>query len=277
MKNKKLISLVLIGAMMLFTLAGCGSSSSSSSGGDVLASVLEKGELQVAVEAGDEPWAYQPEGETEYTGMAVELIKGFGKAIGVEVVINPFEFSEQIPAVQTGKVDMISCNISRTQERSATVLFTEPISYNNGVAVVKKSSGIKSTDELNDPKYTLTAPAGATQEELAKECFPKANIAALGSTSDAMAALKAGRADAYITDNIQAAKMMADDDSLEMLPEALNSDTVAFALNLDTNSYTLRDAFNNYLKVIKIDGTYNELHNKYFGTDWVPLTIEYGA
>ena len=277
MKIKKLISLALIAVLAVMTLAGCGSGSSSSSSGDVLASVLEKGELQVAVEAGDEPWAYQPEGETEYTGMAVELIQGFGEAIGVDVVINPYEFSEQIPAVQSGKVDMISCNISRTKERSATVLFTEPVSYNNGVAVVKKSSGITSADQLNSADYTLTTPAGSIQEELAKEKFPKANLSALGSTSDAMAALMADRADAYITDNIQGAKMLENDDSLVMLPEALNSDTVAFALNLDTSSYTLRDAFNNYLKVCKIDGTYNELFKKYFGTDWEPLTIEYGA
>ncbi|MCQ2567964.1 MAG: ABC transporter substrate-binding protein [Mogibacterium sp.] len=277
MKIKKITSLILVAAMMCFTFASCGSGSSSSGGDDVLAAVLEKGELQVAVEAGDEPWAYQPEGESEYTGMAVEIIQGFGEAIGVNVVINPFEFSEQIPAVQSGKVDMIACNISRTQERSATVLFTEPVSYNNGVAVVRKESGFKSVTELDSGDITLTTPAGSIQEELAKEKFPKAKLSALGSTSDAMAALKAGRADAYITDNIQGAKMLESDSSLEMLPEALNSDTVAFALNLDTSSYTLRDAFNNYLKVIKIDGTYNELYKKYFGTDWVPLTIEYGA
>ena len=66
MKIKKITSLILIAAMMCFAFASCGSGSSSSGGGDLLASVLEKGELQVAVEAGDEPWAYQPEGESEW-------------------------------------------------------------------------------------------------------------------------------------------------------------------------------------------------------------------
>ena len=136
---------------------------------------------------------------------------------------------------------------------------------------------VLSVSQLNDSSVTITAPAGNIYEEMAYDKFPDATISALSSTSDAIAALKAGRADAYLTDTNQAYMLMQSDDTLTTLPEYLDTDTVAFAFDLALEDYTLRDAFNLYMKVIKLNGTYNELYNKYFDCDWVPQMGEYGA
>lgn len=277
---KKILAVLLVGMMIMVSAIGCGSdgnASGSSGSGDLLSSIMEEGKITAAIEVGNEPWSYTDPDTNEYTGFSIDMITGFAEAIGVEVEFTPLEFSELIPAVQAGRADIISSNISRTAARAATVLFTDPVGYSNCVVLVREDSGIGSINDLNNAGYTITAPAGSIQEELAKENFPNANVSTLTSTTDAIAALKAGRADAYVTDSIQAYPLMESDATLVMLPENLNSDTVAFALNLSTSSYTLRDAFNTYLKVIKLDGTYNELYNKYFDTDWVPLTTEYGA
>ena len=277
---KKMLADLLVGVMIMVSAIGCGGKgdgADSSGSGDLLSSIMEEGKIVAAIEVGNEPWSYTDPNTNEYTGFSIDMITGFAEAIGVEVEFTPLEFSELIPAVQSGRADIISSNISRTAARAATVLFTEPVGYSNCVVLVREDSGISSISDLDNADYTITAPAGSIQEELAKENFPNADVSTLTSTTDAIAALKAGRADAYVTDSIQAYPLMESDATLVMLPENLNSDTVAFALNLSTSSYTLRDAFNTYLKVIKLDGTYNELYNKYFDTDWVPLTTEYGA
>ena len=277
---KKMLAVLLVGVMIMVSAIGCGGKgdgADSSGSGDLLSSIMEEGKIVAAIEVGNEPWSYTDPNTNEYTGFSIDMITGFAEAIGVEVEFTPLEFSELIPAVQSGRADIISSNISRTAARAATVLFTEPVGYSNCVVLVREDSGISSISDLDNADYTITAPAGSIQEELAKENFPNADVSTLTSTTDAIAALKAGRADAYVTDSIQAYPLMDSDATLVMLPENLNSDTVAFALNLSTSSYTLRDAFNTYLKVIKLDGTYNELYNKYFDTDWVPLTTEYGA
>lgn len=277
---KKMLAVLLVGVMIMVSAIGCGGKgdgADSSGSGDLLSSIMEEGKIVAAIEVGNEPWSYTDPNTNEYTGFSIDMITGFAEAIGVEVEFTPLEFSELIPAVQSGRADIISSNISRTAARAATVLFTEPVGYSNCVVLVREDSGISSISDLDNADYTITAPAGSIQEELAKENFPNADVSTLTSTTDAIAALKAGRADAYVTDSIQAYPLMESDATLVMLPENLNSDTVAFALNLSTSSYTLRDAFNTYLKVIKLDGTYNELYNKYFDTDWVPLTTEYGA
>ncbi len=276
--KKRLFILTLVLALFVSCLAGCSAKTEAAAESqDLLTKVMESGKLTVAFEIGNEPWGYTDTATGEYVGFSIDLMSGFAKSIGVEIEWKPLEFSEMIPAVQAGKVDIIASNISRTAARAATVLFTEPVSYSNCVALVMSGSPLTSVNEINDPSITITAPAGNMYEEMAYDMFPDANISALASTSDAVAALKAGRADVYLTDSNQAYRLMQGDSEITRLPENLANDTVAYALDLDISSYTLRDAFNTYLKVIKIDGTYNELYNKYFDTDWVPLTIEYGA
>lgn len=276
--KRRLFILTLVAAMLVCCLAGCGSKDGEmAEGQDLLEKVMDEGKLKVAFEIGNEPWGYTDPTNGEYVGFSIDLMTGFAESIGVEIEWTPLEFSEMIPAVQTGKVDIIASNISRTAARAATVLFTEPVSYSNCVALVMNDSELTSVNEINNPDITITAPAGNMYEEMAYDMFPEATISALSSTSDAIAALKAGRADVYLTDSNQAYRLMQGDPDIARLPENLANDTVAYALNLDISSYTLRDAFNTYLKVIKIDGTYNELYNKYFDADWVPLTIEYGA
>ncbi|HPF54367.1 MAG TPA: ABC transporter substrate-binding protein [Eubacteriales bacterium] len=275
---KKHISLVLAFVLLALCLTGCATqSANSSSEEDTLSQVMSSGKLVAAFEIGDEPWGYTDPATGNYTGFAVELISGFAASIGVAVEWMPLEFSELIPAVQTGKANIISSNISRTAARSATVLFTDAVGYASCVAVVLSDSPYTNVDQLNDASVTITAPAGSIYEDMAYERFPNATVSALSSTSDAIAALKAGRADVYLTDTNQAYMLMKGDSSVTYLPQYLDTDTVAFALDLDMKSYTLRDAFNTYLKVCKLNGTYNELYNKYFDCDWVPLMDEYGA
>jgi len=275
---KKAIVLILACAMMLSCLGGCADKQAAASETqDVLKKVMDSGKLVVAFEIGNEPWGYTDAESGEYTGFSIDLMSGFAESIGVEIEWKPLEFSEMIPAVQAGKVDIIASNISRTTARAATVLFTDAVGYSSCVALTMEGSSLSSVNELNDSGVTITAPAGNMYEEMAYEMFPNATVSALASTSDAIAALKAGRADVYLTDTNQAYRLMKSDPSVVALPEYLATDTVAYALNLDVSSYTLRDAFNTYLKVIKIDGTYNEIYKTYFDSDWTPLMLEYGA
>lgn len=274
---KKVLAMVLT-VLMVFSIVGCGSQQSGASADtDLLASVLAEGKLVAAIEVGSEPFTFADVETGEYIGFNIDIMEGFCSAIGVELELAPMEFSELFEAVNSGKADMASANISRTAARSATVLFTEPVTHSNGIAMVNADSGLTSIEELNDASKTVCGPAGGVYVEIAKEIFPNATIQEIGSSSDAIAALKAGRVDAYLTDTNTSSVMIADDNTLAILPEPLSVDTVAFALKMDTGSYTLRDAFNNYLKIIKMDGTYSDICEKWYGAPWTPYMGEYGA
>lgn len=274
---KKVIAMIVMVVMVVSLLAGCAGQTAATDSSDLLASVLAKGKLVAAIEVGSEPFTFADVETGEYIGFNIDIMKGFCEAIGVELELAPMEFSELFESVNSGKADMASANISRTAARSATVLFTDPVTHSNGIAMVNADSGLTSITELNDASKTVCGPAGGVYVEIAKEIFPNATIQEIGSSSDAIAALKAGRVDAYLTDTNTSSVMIADDNTLAALPEPLSVDTVAFALKMDIGSYTLRDAFNNYLKIIKMDGTYSEICEKWYGAPWTPYMGEYGA
>lgn len=274
---KKVIAMIVMVVMVVSLLAGCAGQTAATESSDLLASVLAKGKLVAAIEVGSEPFTFADVETGEYIGFNIDIMKGFCEAIGVELELAPMEFSELFESVNSGKADMASANISRTAARSATVLFTDPVTHSNGIAMVNADSGLTSITELNDASKTVCGPAGGVYVEIAKEIFPNATIQEIGSSSDAIAALKAGRVDAYLTDTNTSSVMIADDNTLAALPEPLSVDTVAFALKMDIGSYTLRDAFNNYLKIIKMDGTYSEICEKWYGAPWTPYMGEYGA
>lgn len=276
MKIKKLAAITLAMIMACF-LAACGGSNTAGEEEDSLSRVLNAGKLVAAIEVGSEPFSYMDTETNEYVGFNIDLMQDFCDSIGVELELVPMEFSELFESLNSEKVDMATANISRTKARSATCLFTEPVTHSLGIAMVSGESGLTSIDELNDSSKTVIAPSGGVYLEIAEEQFPDASIEGIGSSADAIAALKAGRADAYLTDTNTSSVMMEDDSSLAILPEPISVDTVAFALKMEVDSYTLRDAFNNYLKVIKLDGSYNDLCEKWYGAEWEPLTTEYGA
>ena len=90
------------------------------------------------------------------------------------------------------------------------------------------------------------------------------------NNSDALAAVKAGRADAMVTDLAIASAACAADSSLTYLEPYIFTDTLAFAVGCSADSYTLAEAFNTWLKVAKADGTYGAIYQKYFDEEWSP-------
>ena len=59
-------------------------------------------------------------------GVSVDLAKAFGESIGREVVIENIAWDGLIPALQTGKVDMIISSMTITADRKEVVDFSDP-------------------------------------------------------------------------------------------------------------------------------------------------------
>lgn len=276
---QKGLVLCLIAVIALSGLTACQTTGGSTAGSaDMLSRIVSDGKFIATVNLANAPWASQ-DANGEYVGLSIDLIKGFAAGIGVEVEIMPLEFASLIPAIESGKADIIITNLSRTIPRSTKVLYTEPVGGSPGVAVIMK--GGKYSEEttiadLNQPGVLLTTEVGTIHETIAAEKFPNATMSAVNQNSDAMAALKAGRAEVFLTGKDVADAMVAVDPNVTYLNELVFADSFAFAVKLSSDSYTFVETFNNYLKLIKIDGTYGKLYEQYFNAPWVPSSIEVG-
>ena len=274
-KAKRVICMVLTFLMLVAMLSGCSGTSGSGGSGDgtcasedVLTRVMADGKFTCAISLGNEPWCWKNE-NGDVVGLAIDLIEDYASKMELTVEYTTLEFSGLIPAVQAGKADIIATNLTRKPSRAASVLFTDPVGCTFGVALCRKGE-FSSLEEINNSSVTLTTEVGSNYESVGTETFPDAVMSPCENNSDALAAVKSGRADVMVTDLAIASAACAADSTLEYMSPYIYTDTLAFAVKCDASAYTFAETFNTYLRVAKADGTYAALYEKYFNDEWVP-------
>ncbi|MBQ6503038.1 MAG: transporter substrate-binding domain-containing protein [Flexilinea sp.] len=134
-------------------------------------------------------------------GYDVEIAKVIAEALGKELVISKIEWDGLILAVNSGKIDAVIAGMSPTEERKASVDFSDPYYESDLVIVVKADgpyadaktladfSGAKITAQLNTFHDTVVEQIPGVKHMTAMETFP-AMIVALNS----------GKIDGYVSE-----------------------------------------------------------------------------
>lgn len=138
----KLTKLLIVGAAV-FTLTGCGSSSSSSSD-SVLDAIAESGEMKVGVSENKLGFALENTETKELEGLEVDLINQIAKDIAKEKNCDPIKVKftkvnakTRTSMVDTGELDLSAASITITKERAESWNFTSAY-FNDPVSVMAK-------------------------------------------------------------------------------------------------------------------------------------------
>jgi len=145
------------------------------------------------------PQYYHDPQTNQPAGYDVEVAKLIAKDLDVEPVFEEAVVAARIIGLQAGKYDIVLGGTANSPVRALSVVFTRGYIPYQQVLLVRTSSKIKSMDELNDPKYTVTCQIGATAEFRTRELFPKATIKPL-QINEAMLEVAAGRAEADLVE-----------------------------------------------------------------------------
>lgn len=147
-------------------------------------------------------------------GYDVRIAQKIADGLGKKLVIEKIEWDGLTLAVQSGKIDAIIAGMSPTEERQATIDFTDPY-YETGVVIVVKKdsvyasaeslsdfSGAKITGQMNTYHYSVIDQIEGVVKENAMADFPSMIVA-----------LRSGAIDGYIADtNSAQAALKANDD-----------------------------------------------------------------
>lgn len=235
---------------------------------DALDEIVKRGKLVVATELGTHPWAYKDPETGKITGFTVELAQMFADDLGVELEIKPYEWAGIIPSLLTSKVDMLAACLTRTVPRSAKLMYAEPYVNMPALMLVRKGE-FDSLEKLNNKKVVITATTGSVWEQVAEKKLPNATVRTNATNADNAVALQTKRADAYLNDKLQlTASMKKYPGQFEMVQQPLAWDSLAFATRYD--SFKLWNTVNLFMRLIKMDGRYAELFERYLGYKWVP-------
>ncbi|MGI6368917.1 MAG: transporter substrate-binding domain-containing protein [Anaerolineae bacterium] len=173
-------ALIMVLVLLLGLLAGCGQPAAAPADAEADASlvddVLKAGKLRVGLDF-FVPWVAKDK-EGNLIGFEVDVATKVAEDMGVEVEFVPTEWSGIIPALLTGKFDVIIGSMSITAERALKVNFTDPYSWSGIDLVVNKNMlpNVTSLEELNKSDVIVAVRLGATPAQAAAKYLPNAEL-----------------------------------------------------------------------------------------------------
>lgn len=135
-------------------------------------------------------------------GVSVQLAKELGKALGRPVEIKNMAFDGLIPALKTGKIDIIISSMTATPERARSIDFSDPYLSTGLCLLLGKSVPAKGIADLDQPGRTIAVKKGTTGHSYAAEHIKKASVLVLDKEAAAVLEVVQGKADAFIYDQM---------------------------------------------------------------------------
>ena len=223
----------------------------------------EEGEvLKIGVSATREPFSFVDE-NGRVTGHDGELARRIGASLGRPVQFFNMKFLALIPALASGKVDLIVTGMTATDERRRQVDFTEAYYANAQVMVVPTavaapagtSALLTSVEDLHGKRIGVLL--GSMHDRYATEHYSSATVLQYKSPSDLMVAVRSGKVDAALWTTESLTEMLRADAALTVLAEPLVTVPIGMGFRQGDDSH--REGFNAFLREIRANGTYDEM------------------
>ncbi|MGJ8540812.1 transporter substrate-binding domain-containing protein [Heyndrickxia coagulans] len=234
---KTIFSLSLM-FMLALSLAGCGSKSGSAKEQSSLKKIQSKGTLVVGLMAATPPYEFHSsaDGKNEIKGADIELIRRIAKKMGVKYEIKDMDFDGLLPALQSGKVDMLVSAMSPTPEREKSADFSKVYYKSTNVFIVKKSELSKYKKASALKNATVAVINSSTQQQVMRKYFPKARLKLFGKTTDLALAVANNKVDAILVDVPTAVLLTKANPSIVQTKLKYNDDSAGAAIALPKDS-----------------------------------------
>lgn len=240
----------------------------------VIESIKEAGVIKIGLSI-FRPWSMR-DLNGELVGFELDVGRQLAEDMGVEVEFIPTSWDGIIPALVSGKFDVIISGMSITPQRNLTVAFSDPYAY-SGMTILSNTAMTEgfSLADYNSSNITFAARRGATPAAVIASMFPEAELLLFDEDSAAVQEVLNGNAHAIM------ATEPSPSDEARRYPDTLN---VPFddAFQAGGEAFAFRkgdpDAenfFNNWIGTKTRIGWLEERHSYWFrGDDWNELVSE---
>jgi len=236
----------------------------------VLDQVLERGVLRVGFDT-FVPWAMKDK-DGEYIGYEIDVAKRLADDMGVKVEFVPTKWSGIIPALLTGKFDIIIGGMGIQPARNLKVNFSNPYEF-SGMSMIASSQaapGLTSLADFDKPEIILAVKTGATSVAAAKKNMPKATVRMFDDEAQALQEVLNGRAHAMVASAPfpeQQAIRNKDKLYLPLKGETFTKEPIGFAVRKGDADFL--NFLNNWVLVAGSEGWLSERYDYWFKTmDW---------
>jgi ABC-type amino acid transport substrate-binding protein len=227
-----------------------------------LETVKKRGKLIAGVKTDFPPFGYV-DAAGKNLGFDVDVAHEFAKALfkdAKRVELVGVTSGNRIPFLQSGKIDIIIATVTITDERRQVVEFSEPYFLSGSLLLVPKASAVRGVEDLAGK--TVAVIQGAIQDKDIADLAPKANRVKFGKVSEAVLAVKGGRADAFAQDDILILTLAKENPEFRAAGKPFIPRPYGIAARKGDTEFI--GWVNAQLARMRKDGTYDRLWKKYF-------------
>lgn len=199
-------------------------------------------------------------------GISVEIAQALAANLGRPLQIENIPFTGLIPALKTGKIDLIISSMTATEERAKAVAFSDPYLTTGLALLVPASSGASGLADLDLPGKTIVVRQGTTGEVFARTNIRQAKILTLEKENACVLEVTQGKADGFIYDQMsvfQNARRQSG--KVRALLAPLQNESWAIALR--PGDPELLKQVNAFLARFRTDGGFDRLADKYLADE----------
>ena len=228
--------------------------------------VLKKGVLKVGMST-FVPWAMKDK-TGKLIGFEIDVATRLAKDMGVKVEFVPTKWAGIIPALLTGKFDVLIGGMSVRPDRNLKVNFSIPYDYagQSIVANKKLAAGFASIEDFNRDDVVIAARLGSTAADAAKRFMPKAQKKFFDDEAQVVQEVVNGKAHAAVASApLPAYQAIKFSDTLFLpVKGTFTKEPIGFAVrkgDFDTLNY-----FNNWIRVTEANGWLEDRKHYWFET-----------
>jgi ABC-type amino acid transport substrate-binding protein len=249
---------------LLAALAAGLALSACSSGGSDLDEVKSHGTITIGTSGNNAPTIFRdPSGG--FVGIDADWANLIAKKLGVKVEWKTLDFSGIVPGLQAKKFDIAMSGLRVTEERKKVIDFSDPIGYDEAVAVFPdKEKGITGPEDIKG--HTVCVVAGSSNGELpVQRIGTAAKVTRYPGQAEAFSDLKNGRCQIMVTGRILALHWIKSGDGAGFKVSDKGTDGTALAVGVPKGSDALLKAINEAIADAKKDGAYESIAQKWLG------------
>ena len=283
---KKLVALMLVGAMTAAMVTGCGSSADTSASTDAaedtvadaeatedtaeaaedtaadaksdLAYVKEKGTLVVGITE-FEPMDYKDE-NGEWIGFDADMAKAFAESLGVTAEFQVIDWDNKILELEGKTIDCVWNGMTLTDEVTSAMECTNAYLNNAQVVVVPADVADQYQDEESLKDLSFAVEAGSAGE--AEVSALGLNYTPVSSQAGALMEVASKSSDAAVIDSLMAGAMIGEGTGYADLTYTIGLNSEEYGVGFRKGS-DLAAALNDYFTTSLEDGSMEKVAETY--------------
>lgn len=226
--------------------------------------ILSDGLLKVGTTGDWNPMTMRDVATNSYVGYDIDVMTALAADLGVEVEFVPTDWKTLVAGVSSGQYHITgSASVSPARAKAAGYsdsyfsLVTVPL------ILETNADRFSDWDDLNVEGVSVAATLGTTQETQVKQYFPAATHRIVEAPARDFQEVLSGRADASITSNVEANKLVAQYDQLMIVPVEAGRSPTPIAMLLPQADQVWINYVNTWITLKQEQGFFDELGVKW--------------